>query len=229
MILSVDWLSLLAMSKIKSILRSNTSRCTWGCIFAGIACWMVSVGCSQAGRERLAHFFFEIPDESSNPSIAAPAGGTAVSNPPAGVPSVETTPAPRLRARFVSMHPPYALRQCDQCHNTSANMQAREDLLDSCKNCHARYFSEEVGHSPVEMGQCIECHEMHQSGQPGLLKMAAIDLCIECHDEPEDLSEPAHAVEGAQRCLACHDPHFGANPLLVPNPTITIPAVTTPD
>ncbi len=102
-------------------------------------------------------------------------------------------------------------------------MQPRADLLDSCRTCHERFFSEEVGHPPVAQGQCTECHNMHQTDQPFLLTMPTFDLCIECHDEPEDLSEPAHTVSEVERCTACHDPHFGSGMLLRSDPDIEIP------
>ena len=95
-------------------------------------------------------------------------------------------------------------------------MQPRDNLTDACSVCHPRYFSPEVGHAPATDGECIECHEMHRSEHPALLKMPLYDMCIECHEEAEDLSQPAHQGEQAQRCTVCHDPHFGEGMLLKP-------------
>ncbi|MCH8856034.1 MAG: hypothetical protein IIA03_07305 [Proteobacteria bacterium] len=95
-------------------------------------------------------------------------------------------------------------------------MGTREDMLDACRKCHQRYFSNEVGHAPVTQGQCTECHDMHRSVELKLLKMSTFELCIECHEEPEDLSEEAHGGTDVERCTACHDAHFGSGMLLRP-------------
>lgn len=180
-------------------------------------CWFITVGCSQAARDRLAHWFFEIPDESEGAAAVAPA-----------VPVYEPPRASLPAVRFASFHPPFVTRECRECHDATQRMQVRDDLLDSCRGCHGRFFSEEVGHAPVEEGLCTECHDSHRTERPFLLKMDVFDLCIECHDEPEDLSEPAHAVEEVEQCTACHDPHFGTSPLLRPEPAIEIPDQSQP-
>lgn len=186
-----------------------------------LICYLVTVGCSPAGRQRLKHWFFEVPEEGRE------SAGSKAEQPP---PSFEIDASltrlaepPSLRPAPTSVHPPYVLRQCAECHNADKRMAARDDFLDSCKSCHPRYFSPQVGHAPVQMGQCTECHDMHLSDRPSLQKLPTLDLCIECHDVPEDLSQPAHSVRGVERCTACHDPHFGTGTLLKPKPAIAIP------
>jgi predicted CXXCH cytochrome family protein len=59
----------------------------------------------------------------------------------------------------------------------------------------------------VSVGQCLWCHEPHESDQPRLLKTTAPDLCLQCHDRellPSD--NPAHQSEQAN-CLDCHVGH----------------------
>lgn len=165
---------------------------------------LIIAGCSQASRDRLKHFFFEIPEES-----AASAPESAPSAPPAEQPALA-----RAESRFRSSHPPYIKRECAGCHDTEHRMKVRTDFLQSCQGCHGRYFGTEVGHFPVADKQCIMCHDPHRSKFPGLLKQPVFDTCIDCHDEPEDLSEEAHSADGAENCTSCHDPHFGVGQLL---------------
>ena len=164
----------------------------------------VSVGCSSSARERLKAFFFEIPPEPQAQGVA---------DIPADSPS--EPPALSLpESKCVSLHPPYMARQCESCHDTAQRMQVRKDLADSCRGCHARYFGPEVGHAPVAQGQCAECHDMHRSDQPHLLKHPLLQTCVECHDEPTEVSKAAHGGPKVEQCTSCHDPHFGSGALL---------------
>lgn len=95
-------------------------------------------------------------------------------------------------------------------------MSPADDFMDSCAECHQRYFGDDVRHAPVSSGECLYCHDMHRSPSPALLKMSLFDTCIDCHDEPEDLSPDAHSTDGVENCLACHDAHFGNEMLLKP-------------
>ncbi len=150
-------------------------------------------------------WFFEVPESATQPAASSEA-------PPAPVlePSVGLTRG----ARLATIHPPFALRQCASCHDAESQMHVRQDLLNSCRGCHVRYFTPEVGHAPVSQGQCVECHDMHRSAEVALLKMSAFQLCIDCHDEPESLSPEAHSTADVTNCVRCHDAHFGTGKLL---------------
>jgi predicted CXXCH cytochrome family protein len=162
-------------------------------------------GCSSGARERLTHFFFEVPAE---PSAPAPADTGGETTRPAS--TVTATPA----ARFVSHHDPYRERKCASCHESTGRMQVRENYADSCKSCHPSYFTEAVGHSPVSDGDCALCHLPHQSENPALLRQPLYETCVDCHEPPAELSQPSHAGAGVRNCLQCHDAHFGQPPLL---------------
>ena len=170
-------------------------------------CLAVMLGCSGAARQKLKHFFFEVPPEQkASQDGANPAPTTA----PA-LPKLQLPPP-----RYLAVHRPYAQQQCTKCHDPAGREEkrVRTDFLAACKSCHPRYFSDEVGHPPVADGQCIACHEMHRSVQPRLLKQPVFDTCVDCHDEPEDLSEEAHGGDNVENCIRCHDPHFGTGSLL---------------
>lgn len=176
-------------------------------IIAGaiVTLWVIAMGCTLSSRERLKTFFFDIPADEST---------SAVPSTPDVIPAVWPVRSTFTPGVFASLHPPYVQRQCSRCHDAAQKMQPREDLSDSCKQCHSRYFSDDVGHEPVSSGECGQCHDMHRSHLEHLLLLPVLDTCIECHDEPEDLSEEAHGVKGVQRCTSCHDPHFGEGLLL---------------
>lgn len=166
---------------------------------------IICVGCSPSARERLKRWFFEIPDDGGGGRQAAAEPRSVAEPVLVGV---------RAETRFQSIHAPYLLRQCTKCHDRGNRMDPQAHFMESCRTCHTRYFSEEVGHIPVAQGECLTCHDPHRTEHRKLLKQAVFDTCVDCHDEPEDLSEEAHGGGGVEHCTTCHDPHFGSGRLL---------------
>lgn len=177
--------------------------------------------CSPATKDRLMHFFFEIPDEAGNETNQSQTTNdsnnhsatdrTAASTESGEYSAIEQAPefasngGPVIR----SIHPPVAQRKCQACHNPDQRMRVRDTMIDDCRDCHQRYFSDEVGHPPVEREECLKCHDPHQTRHVALLKKETFNVCMTCHKKPERLSEEMHSRPDVQNCTACHDPHFG--------------------
>jgi predicted CXXCH cytochrome family protein len=176
---------------------------------------VILVGCSPSARDRLKHFFFEIPDESAaaQPAVDV-AGAPGTSSSDAVATAGSPSPAPTA---FLSIHAPYDSNDCSACHQQDARMSVPKDQSESCGTCHERHFDEdEVMHQPVSEGDCSMCHVPHRSQYKGLLNRPVLTICSDCH-EPDDLSEEAHVPPTRDQCTLCHDAHFGEEYLLKPN------------
>ena len=121
------------------------------------------------------------------------------------------------------VHGPVGAGQCAICHeSSSANhpsgsgpdftlaFQGGKEL---CFGCHERMDQNPVVHKPVELGDCIACHDPHQSEIPYILLEKPQQICIPCHTDPKVMELAAHKQPG--ECLSCHNPHLGKNRLLL--------------
>lgn len=85
-------------------------------------------------------------------------------------------------------------RLCNECHSDKAGLRAiRENLWI---------------HNPAAKGDCLACHDAHQSRLGGVLRMPADQLCRSCHPEAKLAAIPMHSQED-EPCLSCHNPHLG--------------------
>jgi len=184
-------------------------RGTWQVAATGVVVGMAAVACSVESRERLKHFFFEVPD--NGPPSDAPADGA---------------PTPAAHAAFggtwpryvVSRHRPFAERRCGVCHDAERGNAPLEDQITACTSCHTEYFRyRRYGHGPAALNQCGYCHDMHTSRWDGLLKQPESELCVSCHaaQYSKEATATYHASIEAKTCTDCHEPHYADNPGLL--------------
>lgn len=115
------------------------------------------------------------------------------------------------RADKKIQHAPFAEKSCDSCHSSAK--PGKQDLVatapELCYGCHDR-FAGKFMHSPTSVGACLVCHNPHEAGGKGLLRMATSDLCYQCHSELEgQIHTKGNNVHppAEDNCTACHNPH----------------------
>jgi predicted CXXCH cytochrome family protein len=61
---------------------------------------------------------------------------------------------------------------------------------------------------PVNEGNCVACHNPHQSSQKfQLVGNSLEDLCFSCHDKQMKNKTTLHGPVKQGECIACHLPH----------------------
>jgi len=109
-----------------------------------------------------------------------------------------------------SIHPPYAMKRCNGCHdkNSESGFVAPKEKL--CEVCHQNFIKGSFGHGPAIVGSCLSCHVPHEAKFPRLLKFPKEELCQSCHHEAR-MTRNLHDIVAAKKivCSDCHDPHSG--------------------
>lgn len=83
---------------------------------------------------------------------------------------------------------------CTPCHTDKTGLRAIKDDL--------------WLHNTTAKGNCLACHDAHQSKQSGVLRRPAEQLCQPCHPANKLATIPMHNSTN-EPCLACHNPHMG--------------------
>ncbi len=164
------------------------------------------IGCSEGARDRLMRFFFEVPD----PVVTE---GDASTTPPAEAAIDRTSPlAAAGPTDGWTLHPPYEMQQCTECHVADAGMSFDASIDTACRQCHAPFFeSTRRPHMEDLDTECRACHHPHRSEESALLRSPQPDLCWECH--PASLAEtPTHAAAAGRSCTECHEVHYSDRP-----------------
>jgi len=182
-------------------------------------------GCDRQGRHKMLTVFFTgVP-----PLEADNKGETEKDDTPKGQQETKQT-GPKA---IVYTHPLAAARLCNQCHLTTANfgmfgqkvstnfsqkgqpspgklVVPRKEL---CIKCHkdksdANAMREGIWlHTTAAKGDCLKCHDPHQSNIRYMLLDKPRQICIPCHKDPKIMELAAHKEPG--ECLTCHNPHLG--------------------
>ncbi len=121
------------------------------------------------------------------------------------------------------IHGPIGSGSCEVCHPVSQWTSGRHPTIlterhgDRCIFCHEEakgFTSMKHKHTLVSRGECIACHDPHQSDNGFLLKGPAdkpldrlAELCTTCHDTATQRSAAFHAAVGLLDCGTCHEPH----------------------
>jgi predicted CXXCH cytochrome family protein len=187
-----------------------------------------AAGCDRQARHKALNFFFTgVPPLEEEKKAAEEKDKTPQLE--------EAAPPPTLYT-----HPLTASRQCNLCHQTTANfnmfggrgersvafrkgmvspgplVRPRQEL---CIRCHKDKSAAEALaqglwlHPTSAKGDCYACHDPHQSEIPYILLEKPQQICIPCHTDPKVMELAAHKQPG--ECLSCHNPHLGKNRLLL--------------
>jgi predicted CXXCH cytochrome family protein len=176
---------------------------------------MAGCGTPENRRATLSRFFDGVPvPHKTNAVTVASASGTAT-NALSGNFSRPTSSGPPTTL-VVSIHAPYANRQCQECHSERFSHALRAPRDQICLGCHTKTLADAtVVHTPVRNGECLACHHPHTTESPHLLVKKNADLCLQCHDA--DLLSQVEGHQNAKRsdCVSCHDPHGGTREYLL--------------
>jgi predicted CXXCH cytochrome family protein len=174
---------------------------------------MLVTSCDPVERHKTLVFFFDgVPPLGSETTDAEDDILTAVS---------EDEQALRRPKEVVFIHEPF--QQCSRCHGELEQGFSRQTELAApvpnlCYECHDDYTeSAAVVHGPVALGECVFCHDPHQSKNEHLVKRPEPELCYLCHNVDIIESIEEHQTEALLECTNCHDAHSSENQGLLKN------------
>lgn len=121
------------------------------------------------------------------------------------------------KAEKTFIHLPVKNGECVSCHVPSGQKHPKVKkgaflLKDNgksglCYDCHESKSTKKHVHPPVAAGDCIDCHDPHQSDSKSQLKGSGAALCYMCHDKSKLERKYPHKPIAEGKCLGCHDPH----------------------
>lgn len=122
------------------------------------------------------------------------------------------------------VHSP-AKKDCERCHISTgvehpndniAGFTLKSDVPDLCYECHDPKNEEEFVHDPAQKGECLICHDIHNSPNIYLVKSDPISgICLECHELEVPENNMVHGAVTDGNCQACHNAHQADNKILM--------------
>jgi predicted CXXCH cytochrome family protein len=129
-----------------------------------------------------------------------------------------------------TLHPPFHDGKCTECHESKFSQKMKGPINTVCFSCHDDFLEHaKVKHQPAEGGDCLSCHDPHESPNKKLLTRVGAAMCLECHEAADIEKVAAHKTPNRDNCVTCHDPHGSANSKLLKTAAVKIPAGTLPD
>jgi len=125
------------------------------------------------------------------------------------------------------VHGPVKEGRCTTCHTVTREKDKKtkhpdnltitltQQGADLCNMCHEPKDKKKTVHAPVMGGDCISCHNPHQSANKGMLKEAMPNLCFQCHPEDMMKQKNMHPPVAVGDCSGCHDTHQSDFPNLL--------------
>ena len=162
-----------------------------------------ALACSPVARHRVLNFFFDGVPGGKGDAVKAERPPSLFHPTAAPLTTPRPTPPP-----IVSVHKPWAERQCRVCHESEGRFVPISLDEKLCDRCHREQREREGwSHGPINLGTCVPCHRPHDSPYPRLLELPVPELCLICHREDLARQEKHHEVPNIRDCIACHDPH----------------------
>lgn len=200
--------SQLGTGKVEGGIRSRFSRfakCIAGVVFlAFISFALIAAGETSRKQKWLRFFFDGVPDpnaKTNQPAIQYDEDG----RPLVATESKQIDLTPTNVPAFTH-HPPYANRECSECHLSKYSPELKAPEKDVCFACHDDFFEKaKFKHQPAENGECSACHDPHGSPFPKMVKKVGKESCMECHDDFSKKFKHTPVENG--ECLSCHNPH----------------------
>ncbi len=127
------------------------------------------------------------------------------------------------------VHHPVKQGNCEKCHTANGAQHPQANVKGFvlskaipalCYKCHDENNTAAHVHTPVKNGNCLECHNPHQSPESNLLVINPTSkLCEKCHVLESAQKAVKHAPVAKGECIKCHDPHQSDNNRLLNNPS----------
>jgi len=188
-------------------------------------------GCDPQTRHQTLTFFF-----TGVPPLEEPKPGIEVETPLSPPVAIPDKQKPTTR-KILFSHPVWAAGSCDPCHENAGSYStpgvAKRSMAvfstgggmpggkltrpkrELCIQCHTdktpmRALTDKLWlHNTMAKGDCLACHDPHQSTNAKILRQPSAILCLPCHKAGTFLETPVHQTEA--ECLSCHNPHMGIN------------------